>query len=380
MKIRFFLCFLEETLRQRWFLGAVGALVLLAVPSMVWAAGGSPATAILAEDEIDWESTIVMLAVLLGLPLLGYLVYKLKNIEKVEKVHTGNAIGDVIGGYKLQNLMMTGQTSQVWEIVEQSSHRHFAMKMLLPEKVKDDEHRRMLFHEANVGIKLAHPNIIKIIKLEKSGHNPYFVMEFFPAGNLKLRVMHKKWDFIKEKAQDIFRQTATALAYMNANGWVHRDVKPDNIMVNSAGEVRLIDFALAQRIAKAGRFSRGGRSAGTRSYMSPEQIRGLPLDARADVYSFGATCYEVVCGRPPFRAATPTDLLNKHFTEKPVSPKVFNADVTEEFGDLVLRMLAKRKEERPRDFHEVMMAMRPIRVFKAPPAQKASESDTAITK
>src|SRR5581483_6343852 len=138
---------------------------------------------------------------------------------------------------RLQNLMMTGQTSQVWEAVEVASNRHFAIKLLLPEKLQDTEHRQLLFHEAEVGMKLAHPNVIKIVKVVKDKHNPHFVMEFFPAGNLKLRIMHKKWDFIKEKAQDIFKQAATALAYMHASGWVHRDVKPDNIMVNAAGEV-----------------------------------------------------------------------------------------------------------------------------------------------
>src|SRR5207245_5304912 len=136
------------------------------------------------------------------------------------------------------------------------------------------------------GLKLAHPYVIKIIKVDKYPKNPYFVMEFFPAGNLEFRIQNKKRDFIKEKAQGILKQTATGLAYMNASGWVHRDVKPANIMVNSAGEVRIIDLALAQRTSKGGLFKRRAQAAGTRSYMSPEQIRGKPLDGRADVYSF----------------------------------------------------------------------------------------------
>src|SRR5439155_7206358 len=119
-----------------------------------------------------------------------------------------------------------------------------------------------------------------------------------------------------------------------------RDVKPDNILVNSAGEVRIIDFALAQRISKAGLFGRlfrrKGKSMGTRSYMSPEQIRGEPLDGRADVYSFGASAYELVANRPPFRAASSQELLTKHIAEKPVTPRQYNPEVTEQFADLVL--------------------------------------------
>src|SRR5262245_51495261 len=110
---------------------------------------------------------------------------------------------EVIGGYRLVNLMMTGQSSQVWEVVELSSHRHFAMKLLLPEKVRDSEHRRMLLHEAKVGKQLAHPNVIRIVQVSTEAANPYFVMEFFPAGSLKLRIVRKQLDFIKEKAHDI---------------------------------------------------------------------------------------------------------------------------------------------------------------------------------
>src|SRR5438105_3885582 len=277
---------------------------------------------------------------------------------------------DVIGGYKIQKAMATGQTSQVYEVVELSSGRHFALKMLLPEKVKDPVHRHLLFHEADVGIKLAHPNIIKIVKMVKDPKNPYFVMEFFPAGNLQFRIQNKKWDFIREFAHGILKQAATALAYMNASGWVHRDVKPANIMVNSAGEVRIIDFALAQRISKGGLFKRKGQAAGTRSYMSPEQIRGEGLDGRADIYSFGASVYELVTGRPPFRANTFTDLLKKHLTEKPDSPQIHNRDVTDEFAELVLRMLAKKKQDRPKDFHEILIKLRNIKIFKSEVAQK----------
>jgi serine/threonine protein kinase len=280
---------------------------------------------------------------------------------------------EVIGGYKLLKHMVTGQTSQVWEVVEGQSHRHFAMKLLLPEKAREPEHRRFLIHEAEVGKQLAHPNIIKIVAVGRDRTNPYFVMEYFPAGNLKLRIMRKDFTFIHDRAQDILKQWSTGLAFMNAKGWVHRDVKPDNILVNSAGELRIIDFALAQRIPSGllKLFRRRQKPQGTRSYMSPEQIRGLPLDGRADIYSFGASAYELITGRPPFRAASNQELLNKHISEKPASPRLYNPDVTEEFADLVLQMLAKKKEDRPRDFHEVLMKMRGMRIFKSVEAKPA---------
>jgi eukaryotic-like serine/threonine-protein kinase len=328
------------------------------------------------EEETDWTSIIIWgcVAVLLfGVPI--YLYWKQTAGTKQKKgIVTGE---NEIAGYKLRTHLLTGQTSQVWEVVETVSNRHFAMKMLLPEKAHDPEHRRFLFHEAEVGLHLAHPNIIKIVKVFHDRDNPCFVMEFFPSGSLKLRVMHKQDDFIREKALDILKQVATALAFMNAKGWVHRDVKLDNILVNSLGEAKLIDFAIAQRTEKKpsglGRlFRKKKKVMGTRSYMSPEQIRGEPLDGRADLYSFAACAYELVTGRPPFRGASNQDLLNKHLNEKPLSPRVHNPDVTEEFGNLILRCLAKKRDERPRDFHEVLMALRTMKVFRTePPVKKA---------
>ncbi len=272
-----------------------------------------------------------------------------------------------LGGYRLTNLMMTGQTSQVWEAVEGASGRHFAVKLLLPENTRNPAHRQFLFHEADVGTKLVHPNIIKIISVVKDKDNPYFVMEFFPAGNLKLRVQRKQTDFIKEKSLEIFKQVATGLAFMHAKGWVHRDIKPDNILCNSAGEVRLIDFALAYRIPTGlGKmFARKAKAQGTRSYMSPEQIRGQLLDGRADIYSFGASIYEILTGRPPFRASTPAELLQKQIIAKPEDPRMFNPDITDDYAALVLRMLAKKREDRFKDCHELLIAMRGLKVFKA---------------
>ena len=150
-----------------------------------------------------------------------------------------------IGGYKVQNLLQTGQASQVYEVVEITSLRHFAMKILLPEKVKDAEQRRLLFYEADVGKKLAHPNIIKILHVNKSPTQPYFVMEFFPSGSLRTKQQQAKNDpkmaeFLKVNCEKIVKQAATGLAYMNASGWIHRDVKPANILVNGLGEVRII--------------------------------------------------------------------------------------------------------------------------------------------
>jgi eukaryotic-like serine/threonine-protein kinase len=285
---------------------------------------------------------------------------------------------EIIGDYRLVKCKGSGQSSQVWEVVELSSHRHFAMKLLLPEKINDKESRFMLIHEAEVGKKLAHPNVIRITDLNKNPKSLYFVMEYFPAGSLKNRLLAKDFAFIKQRGHSIFKQAATGLAYMNASGWVHRDVKPDNMLVSEGGELRIIDFALAQRIQKASIFSKlfgpRGKAKGTRSYMSPEQIRNQTLDQRADVYSFGATAYELVTGRPPFRAASEQELLQKQIIEKPITPQAYNKDVSDEFAALILKMLAKKKEDRPHDFHEILMALKTVRIFKSDEPPKREQA------
>jgi serine/threonine protein kinase len=278
----------------------------------------------------------------------------------------------VLGGYRQVNLMMTGQTSQVWEVVEVQSGRHFALKLLLPETARASEHRGYLFKEANVGLALSHPNCIKILKLVQDKNNPYIIMEFFPGKNLKLRIMHKD-PILKEKCHSIITQAASGLAHVNGKGWVHRDVKPDNILVNSSGEVRIIDFALAKRMGGGGLFGwfkKRSTTSGTRSYMSPEQILGKSIDARADLYSFGSTLYEVVTGRPPFRGLSPNDLLTKHLRETPITPMSHNPDVTEEFANLILRMLAKDKKDRPQNFAEFLSVFRGMRVYKTDKVQR----------
>lgn len=286
-------------------------------------------------------------------------------------------VEEFVGGYRLVNRMTTGHSSQTWEVMDVSGEHRFCMKILLPEKAGDKQQQRLLFHEAEVGKQLSHPNLLKIIDVSKDRKMPFLITEYFPVTSMKVRILKKQLDFIKQHALAIFQQAATALAYLNTCGWIHRAVKPDNILVNTTGEVRVADFALAQRLQKpsffARLFRRKGTTQGTRSYMSPEQIRGEDLDERADVYSFGASLYEIVALRPPFRASSDQELLNKHISEKPITPQVHNPEVTEDFSMFVLDMLAKQREKRPRDFHQVLAKLRTIRVYKSGTALRSGQ-------
>ena len=277
-------------------------------------------------------------------------------------------VNESIGGYKLRTLLQTSQKTQVFEVVEPASNRHFAMKLLLPEAADDEAERKILFNEAEVGIEMRHENVVHILKVSKSQSTPHFIMEYFPSGSLRERIKRKDMNFIKMHSRQIFKEAATGLAYMNSNGYIHRDVKPDNILVNPLGTTKLIDFAITKKYPKGGLkkwLYRKGKPQGTPSYMSPEQIRDEILDTRADIYSYGCTIYELLCGRPPFRATTTNELLTKHLAEKPSPVIAYNPDVTDKFSNFLLKLLAKDKKDRPKNFHEVLMEMKKLPIYRS---------------
>jgi serine/threonine-protein kinase len=140
------------------------------------------------------------------------------------------------------------------------------------------------------------------------------------------------------------------------------------MLVNAVGQTKIIDFAISKKIKKgffANLFRKRGAPEGTASYMSPEQIRNELLDGRSDIYSMASAMYEIITGRPPFRGNSVSDLFRKQLSEKPALPSAYNPDVTDEFGKLLLHMLAKKVTDRPKSFHEVLMEMRKTKLFKS---------------
>jgi len=281
-----------------------------------------------------------------------------------------------VGPYRLLHIVKTGQTSQVWAAINDNTKFRCALKIILEDFRKDREHLAYMKNEFLAGKALDHERVIHLYEQGVSQKIPYLVMEFFPYPNMK-DIIQRVLDQVSFLLPTIIERAAEGLAYFNEQGWVHRDVKPDNFLVNLEGEVKLIDFALAQKPAGglAKLLGRKGKIQGTRSYMSPEQIRGAPLDVRSDVYSFGCTIFHLLAGVPPFTGVSSNELLNKHLASPPPSVEAANRNITSDFSQLLLSTMAKRPESRPKDLVDFLRHFRAIELFKTPPTPPLPAGD-----
>jgi eukaryotic-like serine/threonine-protein kinase len=273
-------------------------------------------------------------------------------------------------------LIRTGGTCQVWEAVRNG--QRVAVKFLQPEVRTDKEEIGYLRHELEVGQTLHHPNVIEIYDFAIDRSIAFLVMEYHPGRNIKmlLRLGIETFGYM---VPAIITNAALGLQYLHEQGWVHRDIKPDNFLVTEDGDVKLIDFALAQRVRTGLSRLFGGRSKvqGTRSYMAPEQIRGKALDGRTDVYSFGCLLYELLSGKLPFTGISPEELLRKHLTAAIPVLLSANKNITPDFSDLVAQMMAKDPNDRPQSMEEFLRYFQSVRVFRAipkPPTEQGADA------
>jgi serine/threonine protein kinase len=281
-----------------------------------------------------------------------------------------------IGSFRLLRQLMSGQNSQVWEVMHDGKQQRFALKALHEDLSNDKEQIGYLKNEYFVGKLLDHPRIVRIHEMGRASGMLFLVLEFYPYPNMKT-YLQQDYDRFAPLIPKVIEQSAEALGYFHSKGWVHRDIKPDNFLVSPEGEVKLIDFALAQKpksgLAKL--FARKTKCQGTRSYMSPEQIRGEGLDQRADIYSFGCMLHEMLSGKPPFTGSDTTELLNKHLRSLAPPLEVSNKNVTGEFARLVQRTLAKNPKDRPDSMDSFLKEFRAVKVFKTPPTPRNKNED-----
>ncbi len=281
---------------------------------------------------------------------------------------------DRIGPYKVVRVVSNGVASSLIEAVQESTGKRFAIKQLLPSNSGDRSVRKALQDEARLGLELRHPNLVKVHEYVADPDQPYIVMDFFPSQHMRLCLARpKEYPLPKSQLHRIITQTAQAITYLHEKGYVHRDIKPENILYNKSGEVRLIDYGMTLKIPTGiGKLFAGKPPRqGTHAYIAPEQISRQPVAISADIYSFGATIYEFACGKKPFSADSLTELLNKHLKAKPAPPTMHNSNITKEFSDLTLQMLAKKPTDRPATMRDFLARFARIRIFQDDPVPQA---------
>lgn len=253
-----------------------------------------------------------------------------------------------IGPYRLIKIIGSGQICQVWEVERLGTPERLAMKLILAGERHTKPNIAGLKQEFQIGKQFEHPNVISTREFATGTGGSYIVQELFRSTNMK-EMIRQGVESYAANIDQIIREAAAGLAYIHSLGWIHRDVKPDNFLVDEAGNVKLIDFNIAQR--RAGWLGKlmpsKSKVQGTQSYMSPEQIRGSAVDERSDIYSFGCAIHELVCGKPPFTGTSPTELLNKHLRSRAPSLTAVGENVRSDFAKLLLTLLEKEPSARP---------------------------------
>jgi serine/threonine-protein kinase len=285
-------------------------------------------------------------------------------------------MGGSVNGYQVLDKIKDGSVGTVWR-VRDAKGRILAMKRISEKNSALGRKLREFEREATLTAKLSHPNIIRVFDYVPAKPQPFFVMEYFESENLKV-AMARMPERVNKREFAILLQLAQALEHVHARGIIHKDLKPENVLVAPDAHIRLIDFSLAK--TKWDRWLQfGKRVEGTPAYMAPEQIRGERCDARTDVYAFGVLTYELLTKQPLFAAPNERGVMEKHLREyaPPMGTRV--STIAPELNSLVLRMLAKRPDDRPADMsiviHELSKWVRKdtiIRMRQVKPVSRAA--------
>ncbi|HEY5073985.1 MAG TPA: serine/threonine-protein kinase [Pyrinomonadaceae bacterium] len=281
--------------------------------------------------------------------------------------------GQLVGHYKIIKPLGKGGMGEVYLAGDTKLDRKVALKLLPAEFTNHKERLRRFVQEAKAASSLNHPNIITIHEIGEAGGAHFIATEFIEGQTLKQLMAHTRMAL--PEILDVSMQAANALQAAHAAGIVHRDVKPDNIMLRPDGIVKVLDFGLAKLTEKSHQSTpansqidtmvraqtRPGTVMGTIDYMSPEQARGQVLDQRTDVFSFGVVLYEMAAGHIPFSGATSADALVAILDKEPAPLAEYAPDIPAEFERIVTKALRKDREQRYQTFKDLLIDLKSLK-------------------
>ena len=280
-----------------------------------------------------------------------------------------------IGPYEIRSIVGSGGMGVVYEGFDPRLGRRVAVKTLRADLADNEEARRLFLREARAVAAVSHPHVTQIYFIGEDGPLVYFAMEFLEGRSLETVLQERRALPIRD-ALDLVRQAALGLKAAADIGIVHRDIKPSNLVLTEEGMLKVTDFGLAKQVFNE-QSSQSTTFIATADYVAPERAAGQPLDLRSDIYSLGATLFELLTGRPPFQAATAVAVIAQHLKEPVPSLQSLRADVPYPVSSLVLKMLAKQPDARPQDYDALIRQLE--RLVESPLVSKNGAVKAAAT-
>ncbi|HZE20265.1 MAG TPA: protein kinase, partial [Candidatus Angelobacter sp.] len=277
--------------------------------------------------------------------------------------------GTLLSHYRIEEKLGEGGMGEVYRAIDTKLDRPVAIKLLPSSATQDPEARQRLLQEARSAASLNHPNIVTIYSVDQADGLDFIVMEHVEGNTL--RVLSHDGGIDSSAWVEIGVQVADALAAAHALGLVHRDIKPANILVTRQGVAKVLDFGLAKQTtaldslhatdATVAALTAPGLIVGTIAYMSPEQTRGMPLDARSDIFSLGSTLYEALTGRPAFSGESALETMHAVATMEATPPSVARPEAPGDIDLILARAMAKDRDERYQSSRDLADALRGLR-------------------
>jgi len=255
------------------------------------------------------------------------------------------------GRYEIIEELGKGGMGRVYRVLDKKIHEELALKLIKPE-IADSKTIERFSNELKMARRISHKNVCRMYHLSEESGTHYITMEFIPGETLK-NVIRMTKQLSIGSAINIAKQVSEGLAEAHRLGVIHRDLKPQNIMIDREGTARIMDFGIARSLETEGTTA-GGAMIGTPEYMSPEQTESKYVDRRSDIYSLGIVLFEMLTARVPFEGETAMSIAMKHKSEKPPHPKKFNAQIPEDLSQIILKCLQKDKEKRYQSVEELL--------------------------